>query len=160
MNAAHALRDVTDVVDDFDGHRRTVVQYAAITKQLVDAAKHPGFAAESWAPLAALVDVDRFVRVGNFKEVMNWGEYLTFMTNWAPTAEWSGAFKRVSEVDGLVFLELEERSRMGEFESVVNSISVYEFSADDRIRRIDLYLQMELPAPEMLTGYEGVDIST
>ena len=68
-------------------------------------------------------------------------------------------FKRVSEVDGVVFLELEEHTKMGDFESVVNSISVYEFTADDKIRHIDLYLQMALPNTEMLTSYEGVAIS-
>ena len=41
---------------------------------------------------------------------------------------------------------------MGDFNSVVNSMSVYEFTADHRIRRIDVYLQMELPSPELLRG--------
>lgn len=153
------MKDVSAVVDDCSGRCRTVVQYAVTTKQLVDAAKEPGFGTEGWAPLAALVAVDEFERVGNFKEVMNWKQYTDFMTNWAPAAEWDGWFKRVSEVDGVVFLELEEHTRMGDFESVVNSISVYEFTADDKIRHIDLYLQMALPNTEMLTSYEGVEIS-
>ncbi len=46
----------------------------------------------------------------------------------------------------LVFLELEERSRIGDFRGVVNSVSIYEFTADARIRRVEVYLQMELPA--------------
>lgn len=153
------MKDVSEVVDDYSGRCRTVVQYAVTTKQLVDAAKEPGFGTGGWAPLAALVAVDEFERVGNFKEVMNWKEYTDFMTNWASASEWDGWFKRVSEVDGVVFLELEEHTRMGDFESVVNSISVYEFTADDKIRHIDLYLQMALPNTEMLTSYEGVEIS-
>ena len=48
---------------------------------------------------------------------------------------------------------------MGDFESVVISISLYEFTADDNIRHIDLYLQMALPNTDMLTSYEGVPIS-
>ncbi len=85
---------------------------------------------------------------------MNWDQYTGFLTNWATASEWDGLFKRVSEVDGVVFLELEERTKMGDFESVVNSISVYEFTADDKIRHIDVYLQMALPNIEMLTSYE------
>ncbi len=153
------MKHVSEVVDDYTGRSRAAVQYAATTKQLVDAAKQPGFGVEGWAPLADLVAVDDFERVGNFKEVMNWVQYTDFLTNWATASEWDGLFKRVSEVAGVVFLELEERTKMGDFESVVNSISVYEFTADDKIRHIDVYLQMALPNTEMLTSYEGVEIS-
>ena len=45
----------------------------------------------------------------------------------------------------VVFLELEERSQIGDFSSVVNSVSVYEFNADDKITFVAVYLQMELP---------------
>lgn len=153
------MKHVSEVVDDYSGRSRAAVQYAVITKQLVDVAKQPGFGVEDWAPLADLVDTDEFERIGNFKEVMNWDQYTGFLTNWATASEWDGLFKRVSEVDGVVYLELEERTKMGDFESVVNSISVYEFTADDKIRRIDLYLQMALPNTDMLTSYEGVRIS-
>ncbi|MGW4099651.1 MULTISPECIES: hypothetical protein [unclassified Mycobacterium] len=153
------MKHVHEVVDDYTGRCRAVVQYAVTTKQLVNAAKQPGFGIDGWAPLAALVAVDEFERIGNFKEVMNWDEYTDFMTNWASASEWDGLFKRVSEVDGVVYLELEEHTKMGDFESVVNSISVYEFTAEDKIRHIDLYLQMALPNTEMLTSYEGVEIS-
>ncbi|MDF3335974.1 hypothetical protein P3H80_00990 [Mycolicibacterium septicum] len=153
------MKNVSEVVDDYSGRSRAAVQYAVTTKQLVDAAKQPGFGVEGWAPLADLVAADEFERVGNFKEVMNWEQYTGFLTNWATASEWDGLFKRVSEVDGVVYLELEERTKMGDFESVVNSISVYEFTADDKIRHIDLYLQMALPNTDMLTSYEGVRIS-
>ncbi|MFV8052089.1 hypothetical protein [Mycobacterium sp. 48b] len=152
------MKQVSEVVGDHTGRSRAAVQYAVTTKQLVDAAKQPGFGVDGWAPLADLVAVDEFERVGNFKEVMDWGQYTDFLTNWATASEWDGLFKRVSEVDGVVFLELEERTKMGDFESVVNSISVYEFTADDKIRHIDVYLQMALPNTEMLTSYEGVEI--
>ena len=56
---------------------RTVLDYSALMKRLVDEAKQPGFTADSWAPLAELIDTENFVRVGNFKEVMNWEEYVT-----------------------------------------------------------------------------------
>ena len=61
--------------------------------------------------------------------------------------------------DAGLFLELEERSRIGDFTSVVNSMSVYEFTDDDKIRHIDVYLQMALPNTDMLGSYEGVGIA-
>ncbi len=153
------MRPIADAAGEHSGRSRTVLEYALTTKRLVDAAKEPGFTVESWAPLAELVAVDEFERVGNFKEVMNWSEYVDFLTNWARNSEWEGSFKRVSEVDGVVFLELEERSRIGDFESVVNSMSVYDFTEADKIRHIDVYLQMALPNTDMLTSYEGVEIT-
>lgn len=153
------MKAVDAIIDDYTGSSQAVLRYTQMVKRLADAAKRPGFTAEDWAQLAALVDTGDFQRVGNFKEVMNWTEYLGFMTNWAPSSEWDASFKRVSEVGGVVFLELEERSQVGDFTSVVNSMSVYEFNDDGKIRHIDLYLQMALPNMDMLESYEGVEIS-
>lgn len=137
---------------------QTVLDYSALMKRLVDEAKQPGFSTESWAPLAELIDTQNFVRVGNFKEVMNWGEYVAFLTNWATSSEWESEFKRVTEAGNVVFLELEERSRIGDFSNSVNSVSVYDFDQGGKITRIDVYLQMALPDPDMLASYEGVEI--
>ncbi|GAY18147.1 hypothetical protein [Mycobacterium sp. shizuoka-1] len=136
----------------------TVLDYSRLMKRLVDEAKQPGFTAERWAPLAELIDTANFVRVGNFKEVMNWDEYVAFLTNWATSSEWESEFKRVTEAGDVVFLELEERSRIGDFSNSVNSVSVYEFDAAGKITRIDVYLQMALPDPDMLASYRGVEI--
>ncbi len=153
------LRDISDVIDDYAGRSRTVLEYGLVTKRLVDEAKRPGFSIDSWAPLAALVETDEFERVGAFKEVMDWSAYVDFLTNWATSSEWECSLRRVTETPGAVFLELEERSRIGDFSNVVNSLSVYEFSDAGKIRHINLYLQMELPPTEMLKSFEGVDIS-
>jgi hypothetical protein len=153
------MSDIDSVIDRYSGLQRTVLEYGQVVANLVKAAKEPGFSVDSWVALGELVAVTEFVRVGNFKEVMNWQEYTSFLTNWATSAEWDCSFKRITQAGEVVFLELEERSKMGTFESVVNSMSVYEFSADNLIRRIDVYLQMELPSPELLAGYDGVEIS-
>jgi len=150
------MQDVDKVINDYSGRSRIVLDYSLIVKDIVDSAKKPGFSARSWEPLAALVETSSFQRVGNFKEVMSWDEYIGFLTQWAPTAQWECSFKRITEHGNLVFLELEERSRVGEYSNVVNSVSVYEFSKADKIEHIDVYLQMELPPPEMLQSYEGV----
>jgi hypothetical protein len=153
------LRELSDLVGEHAGLSRTVLEYGLLVKPLVERAKRPGFSVESWAPLAELVAVDEFDRVGPFKEVMDWAQYVAFLTNWATSSDWDGSFKRISEFPNLVFLELEERSQVGEFSSVVNSLSVYEFNGANKIRHIDVYLQMALPDPELLKGYEGVELS-
>lgn len=140
------MPELDEIVAHHTGRSRTVLEYAATTGRLVGEAKTPGFTDAGWAPLADLVDTENFHRVGAFKEEMDWAGYVAFLTGWATTSEWECTFKRVTEHDELVFLELEERSVVGDFRSVVNSLSVYAFSDDGRIRRLDLYLQMAYPA--------------
>ena len=151
-----ALKEVSDVIGNYTGLSRKVLEYSQIMKRMVDSAKQPGFSVASWAPLVELVAIDEFERVGNFKEVMNWQDYVNFLTNWAMSSDWECSFKRVTEVGNVVFLELEERSRIGDYRSVVNSVSVYEFNSAGKIGHIDIYLQMELPGSEVLKNYEGV----
>ena len=152
------LRDIRDVIDNHVGRSRTVLEYGLVTKRLVDEAKRPGFCVDSWAPLAELVASDEFERVGAFKEVMDWPSYLPTSTNWATSSGMGNArCSNITETLGAVFLELQERSRIGEFANVVNSLSVYEFTNASKIRHIDLYLQMELPPAEMLKSFEEVE---
>jgi hypothetical protein len=153
------LREVKEVLGDYQGLSRKVLEYSLIMKRLVDSAKRPGFSTQSWAPLAELVAVDEFERIGNFKEVMNWSDYISFLTNWATSSDWECSFKRITEMSGIVFLELEERSKVGDFKNVVNSLSVYEFNNAGKIRHVDIYLQMALPGSEMLKSYGAVRIS-
>ena len=139
------MTTIEDVIDDCSGNSRAVLEYAQVMKRMVDEAKQPGFTAASWDVLREYLSADDFVRVGNFKETQDFAAYVEFLTGWAPAAEWECSFKRVTEVEGRVFLELEERSRMGDFSSVVNSLSVYDFGADGKIHHLDVYLQMPLP---------------
>ena len=152
------LREVSEVLGDYSGLSRRVLEYCQLMKQLVDRAKKPDFTAASWAPLAGMIAVEEFERVGNFKEVMDWQQYLDFLTNWARSSEWECSFKRITEGAGVVFLELEERSCVGGYHSVVNSVSVYEFNAAGKIRHLDIYLQMAMPESEMPGYYEGIQI--
>ena len=74
-----------------------MLDYSALMKRMVDEAKRPGFTVDSWGPLAELIDTENFVRVGNFKEVMNWQDYIAFLTSWAGSSEWDCSFRRVTE---------------------------------------------------------------
>lgn len=131
-----------------------MLEYGLITKRIVDSSKQPGFSARSWAPLAELVAVEEFERIGNFKEVMRWNDYVAFMTQWAPSADWECSFKRITEGPGVVFLELEERTTFEGRTGAVNSLSVYEFDDEDKIRH-----QMPPPGSKLLQSYEGVAFS-
>jgi hypothetical protein len=147
------LREMSEVVGSYTGSSRKVLEFALLMKRLVDEAKRPGFSQSSWAPLAEMVAIDEFERVGNFLEVMRWPDYAAFLTKWATSSEWEYSFKRITEKDRVVFLELEERSKVGEHRSVVNSVSVYEFNNAGKLRHLDIYLQMKIPGPEMLKAY-------
>lgn len=140
------MKPVAEVIEQYSGRQRIVLDYSERMKLLVDQAKSPGFNEQSWEPIRELIETEQFIRVGNFKEVMRWQDYVTFLTGWATSANWDCSFKRITEANGVVFLELEERSEIGDFNSVVNSMSVYEFNDRDQIVHIDIYLQMELPA--------------
>jgi hypothetical protein len=146
-----------DVLATTTGRSRAVLEYSRITKRLVESAKQPGFTVESWAPLAELIAVPEFVRIGPFKEVMSWAEYAEFLTNWAVSADWDCSFQRITETTDLVILELEERTRIGDFTSIVNTVSIYEFNADNRVRRIAVYLQMELPNTGSVPTFESAE---
>ena len=139
------LSDVSAVVGDHSGRSRTVLEFTMEMKRIIDDAKRPGFDAGSWDALARLVDVDDFVRVGPFKDRMTWPEYVAFLTGWAPRRYWECSLRGITEVGDRVYLELEERSSPADSANAANSLSVYEFDEDGRLRRLDVYLQMQLP---------------
>jgi len=119
-----------------------VLDFEATVKRLVKAAKDPGFTAAGWAPLAEFVAVREFERVGTWMEVMNWQQYTEFMTQWASSSMgFDTVLRRISELPGLVYLELEERHTRPGGVAVVNSLSVYVFSAGGKSKHLDVYLQ-------------------
>ena len=119
-----------------------VLDFEATVKRLVKAAKDPGFTAAGWAPLAEFVAVREFERVGTWMEVLNWQQYTEFMTQWASSSMgFDTVLRRISELPGLVYLELEERHTRPGGVAVVNSLSVYEFNAGGKIKHLDVYLQ-------------------
>jgi hypothetical protein len=141
-----------------DGGRlsRRVLEYALVMKRLVDQAKQPGFTAARWAPLAEMVAVGGFERVGTFKEVVRWDDYVELLTGWAIRSDWHPRVRRVSEQPALVFLELAELAIYGGREERINSVSVYEFDGKDRIRHLDVYMQQE---PGVVRHKESWDYS-
>jgi hypothetical protein len=122
---------------------RKVLEYTEIMERIVVSAKDPRFDAEAgWAALEALLDVEKFERVGNDKARMGWAVYRDLLNAWAGTTDFWKEFHRISEVDGRVFLELTEHNTpKGGAESIVNSMSVYAFDAAGKLVHLDIYLQ-------------------
>jgi hypothetical protein len=119
-----------------------VLDFEATVKRLVKAAKDPGFTAADWAALADFVATSEFERTGTWMEVMNWQQYTEFMTRWARSSMgFDTVLRRISELPGLVYLELEERHTRDGGVAVVNSLSVYEFNSAGKIKHLDVYLQ-------------------
>lgn len=120
-----------------------VIAYTETIERIVVSAKDPGFDAEAgWASLEALLDVGRFERVGNDKARMGWAVYRDLLNKWGGTTAFWKEFRRISEVGNRVFLELTEHNTPeGAAESVVNSVSVYEFDEAGKLVHLDIYLQ-------------------
>lgn len=117
---------------------RVVLDYVQTMEEIVPTVAGP----EDWAPLAEFVAVDDFERVGTFLEVQSWSEYTAMLTQWAGAiATFETTVRRISEVDGLVYYEVEERHHAGDRVNVVNSMTVFAFDAKGRIRHLDVYLQ-------------------
>jgi hypothetical protein len=115
-----------------------VLEYDQTVQRLVSTSKAPS----DWAPLAEFVAVDEFERVGTFLEVQNWQQYTEMLTNWASaTDSFESTVRRISESGGLVFFESEERHFRGGNINVLNSMTVFGFNEEGKIRHLDVYLQ-------------------
>jgi hypothetical protein len=115
-----------------------VMRYQDVMKQLVPTAHTP----EDWAPLAELVATQEFQRVGTFREVHNWPQYVDMLCGWAGSiGTFETTVKLISELPNLVYFEIEERHFSGDDVTVVNSLTVFEFDDDAKIRGIRVYLQ-------------------
>ncbi|MFM6831423.1 MAG: hypothetical protein ACKOVA_13975 [Novosphingobium sp.] len=138
---AKVLRPIPEVIDDYSGLSRRVLDWASVQKELMDASTQPGFDPDRWDVLADFVDADRFLRIGTVKEEMRFADFLGFMRQWAPSAQWDGYFKRINEYDNVVVLELEERVTANGHSNAVNTISVYEFDEAGKLFHLDVYMQ-------------------
>ena len=130
--------------DDYEGLSRKVLLYADSFRRLVDKIKQGGASAADWAPLEDLVDVENFQRVGVFltnrAETSDWRQYKQLITQYGGMTSWEGTLRRVTEVPGLVFLELEERNTRDGVTDVSNTVTIYEFNQAGKLRKLDVYV--------------------
>lgn len=149
------FEDISAVALRYGGNARIAIDYGIFQKRLMDRAKEAhDYSPDEWLGLKDFV-AEGFERIGNFKEVMTFEEMVQFLQAWSPTQHWEGSFKRVSEVDNVVFLELEERIGLGDEQNAVNSVSVFEFNEAGKIRHLDVYLQAAIGEVEKGEAYDN-----
>jgi hypothetical protein len=125
-------------VTEYGPLAQKVIEYQDTVRHLVPTIKTPA----DWAPLGALIDTERFERVGTFMEVQDWQQYTEMLTGWAQSVDsFDTTVKRVSELGDLVYLEIEERHYFGGKAHVVNSLTVFQFGADGKISNVAVFLQ-------------------
>lgn len=129
---------------DYQGLCRKVLQYSERFLRVVNKMKEPGFSNADWTSLEDLVDVESFQRVGVFlterAEVSNWQQYKRLVTQYGGNTSWEGTLRRITEVPGLVFLELEERNSRDGVTDVANTVTIYKFNSAGRLSNLDVYV--------------------
>ena len=118
-----------------------VLEFTGTVERTVPLAKESGFTESAWAPLEGLVATDEFERIGIWREVMNWPEYLDFMTKFASAKGFETTVRRITEVANFVFYEIEERHIKDGKVNIVNSMNVFEFNDAGKICHMDIYVQ-------------------
>jgi hypothetical protein len=120
------------------------LEYTDCITRTVAAAKQPDFDESGWDELAALLDLDNFSRVGNDMVAMGWEVYRGLLMGWGTACDFWAEFDRISQVGNLVFLELTEHSTpVGGAESVVNSLTSYQYDAAGKLVKLGIFLQHE-----------------
>jgi hypothetical protein len=126
------------------GLSRKVLQYSERFLQVVNRMKKPGLSEADWASLEELVDVQKFQRVGVFLtaqvEVSNWQQYKGFITQYGGMTSWEGTLRRITEVPGLVYLELEERNSRNNVTDISNTVTIYKFNEAAKLTHLDVYV--------------------
>ena len=149
------FEDISVAAQRYTGLSRTAIEYGLFQKRIMDRArgKGNGYSPDEWLGLKDFVS-DDFERIGTFKEVMTFESMIGFLQKWSPSMDWEGSFKRVSEYDNVVVLELEERVKTDGEWSAVNTVSIYEFNADGKLRHLDVYIQSPPGAVEKSEAYD------
>lgn len=130
--------------ENYTGLSRKVLQYADRFSQLVEKLKTRSLTEADWAAMEELVDVENFRRwgvfLGDLMELSTWQEYKAIINQYGGMTSWEGTLRRITETPGLVFLELEERNTRGGEMDVSNTVTIYQFNADDKLIKLDVYI--------------------
>jgi hypothetical protein len=128
----------------YQGLSRKVLQYSENFLRIVNKIKQSGSSDADWAQLEEIVDVRNFQRVGVFltnqAEVSNWQQYKGLITQYGGATAWEGTLRRITEVPGLVFLELEERNTRDGVTDISNTVTIYKFNDAVKLSNLDVYV--------------------
>ncbi len=134
--------------DEYSGLSRKVLQYSQAFDAIIEKARESKLTAADWAPLEKLVDTEDYERMGVFlgdeAETIDWQQYKKYISQYAAHTSWDGKLRRVTEVPGLVILELEEHNTVNGVTDISNTVTIYEFNDAGKIDHLDVYV-MPLP---------------
>jgi hypothetical protein len=130
--------------DRYTGLSRTVLLYCESFRRLADKIRQKTFTDADWAPIEALVDTANFQREGVFLtgvvELTDWSQYKKLITQYGGMTSWAGSLRRITEVPGLVFLELEEQNTREGVTDVSNTVTIYKFNEAGKLTKLDVYV--------------------
>ncbi len=126
-------------------YSKLAIQYSLMMRDLVQQAKSPDFTAANWAALAQFVATDEFIRIGNFRERVRWGQYDDLLTAWAKATHWDYTVERITEGDGYAIIELEEYAKYPDRDETYNSVSVYDYNGANKLKGLKIYLSKAEP---------------
>jgi hypothetical protein len=128
----------------FTGLSRNVIAYSEGFTAVVDKLKAGTLTDADWAEFEQLVNTAEFVREGVFlgaeAEVIDWPTYRSYVTQYGAYTDWEGTLRRITEVPGMVILELEERNTRGGMTHVSNTVTIYEFDEAGKLKRLHVYV--------------------
>jgi hypothetical protein len=130
--------------EDYTGLSRKVLQYCKRFRDLTDKIRQQTASEADWSPIEELVEVPSFKREGvflsNVVEVTDWKTYKQLITQYGGMTSWEGTLRRITEVRGLVFLELQERNRRDGITDVSNTVTIYAFNQNEKLAKLDVYV--------------------
>ena len=115
------------------------LRYVEIVTAIAGRAMLPEHTAAAWNELTPLVATDEFLLVGRSKQKLDWPAAISGMDRWARATVFSSTVRRLEEVDRLVFMELDERTTVEGQTTSHQTMTVYEFDAAGKLRRLDAF---------------------
>ncbi len=128
----------------YTGLTRTVLEYSEAFSFIIEKARASTLVEADWAIFDSLVDTNGYERLGMFTEpkteVIGWSTYKGYITQWGGESRWEGTLRNVTEANGRVILELEERCHLATGLNVANTVTIYEFNDAAKIRHLEVYV--------------------
>jgi len=118
-----------------------VRRWADIYEAICRESQHRKIVAEDFGPISEMVDSDKFMRTGIYKDVADWNLCLEKYLQFAGTSRWTGKLRHIHTVGNVVFQELEETVTRAGKDNVIYTMSVYEFDENDKVTALRVYMQ-------------------
>jgi hypothetical protein len=128
----------------YQGLSRKVLQYCESFQKIAAKLRQQQSADAEWAGIEELVDTANFRREGVFLkqvvELTDWQQYKELVSQYGGKTSWEGTLRRITEVPGLVFLELQERNTREGVTDVSNTVTIYKFNDAGKLAKLDVYV--------------------